>query len=90
MIQLRKQHECLIYGDFKLHLEDDPNIFAYSRSEGKQTALILNNFSKEEQTVRLPEFTGKVKRVILSNYHKDKRQTNPFILSPYETVMYLL
>ena len=90
MIQLRKQHECLIYGDFKLHLEDDPNIFAYSRSEGKQTALILNNFSKEEQTVRLPEFSGKVKRVILSNYHKDKRQTDPFILSPYETVMYLL
>ncbi|PQD95464.1 glucohydrolase [Pradoshia eiseniae] len=90
MIQLRKQHECLIYGDFKLHLKDDPNIFAYSRSEGKQTALILNNFSKEEQTVRLPEFSGKVKRVILSNYHKDKRQTDPFILSPYETVMYLL
>ena len=90
MIQLRKQHECLIYGDFKLHLKDDPNIFAYSRSEGKQTALILNNFSKEEQTVRLPGLSGKVKRVILSNYHKDKRQTDPFILSPYETVMYLL
>ena len=90
MIQLRKQHECLIYGDFKLHLEDDQHIFAYSRNDGKQTALIINNFSREEQAVELPDFAGKEMEMILSNYEKEDRQSNPFLLSPYETVVYLL
>ncbi|MGM9930599.1 glycoside hydrolase family 13 protein [Pradoshia sp.] len=90
MIQLRKQHECLIYGDFKLHLEDDQHIFAYSRNDGKQTALIINNFSREEQAVELPDFAGKEMEMILSNYEKKDRQSNPFLLSPYETVVYLL
>ena len=90
MIQLRKQYECLVYGDFKLHLEEDPNIFAYSRNDGEQTALIINNFSRENQVVQIPGFSGRVKDVILSNYQKDDRQTDPFILSPYETIVYLL
>ncbi len=90
MIQLRKQHECLIYGDFKLHLEDDQHIFAYSRNDGKQTALIINNFSREEQAVELPDFSGKEMEMILSNYEKEDRQSNPFLLSPFVAFVYLL
>ena len=92
MIRLRKQYsECFVYGEYKLYLEDDPNIYMYARCTDELTALIICNFSEDQQAVSLPSFNGLTGEVILSNYSNydevdGQRQIH---LSPYESRVFL-
>lgn len=85
LIQLRKDHEIIIDGSYKLLLPEDENIYAYTRNLGDQKLLILCNFTKE--TLELPEelkaMKSQAKDVMIRNY-KDESKT----LRPYEAVVY--
>lgn len=49
MLQLRKQWEALVYGDFKLLHPDHEQLFVYKRTlQGGNSALVLLNFSTQE------------------------------------------
>lgn len=50
IINLRKEHPALRYGDF-MTLQADENIFAYVRSDMNERLLIVLNKSDDEQTV---------------------------------------
>lgn len=67
LISLRKSEEwkdVFVYGDFVPLLEEDENIFAYERTDGKKKAVILANFGKEAAGVKMK---GKLKKILLSN-----------------------
>ena len=92
MIQLRKKYDCLVYGEYKLYLEEDPNVYMYSRVTDRQTALIICNFSENQQVIKLPLFNGLTGEVILSNYSNDNDEVDgqrQIQLSPYESRVYL-
>ncbi|MDA8426582.1 MAG: alpha-glucosidase [Treponema sp.] len=52
MIRFRKDHLCLVYGDFELIARDDPALFAYFRDDGSERLLVAINMSSGE--ARLP------------------------------------
>ncbi len=92
MIRLRKQYDCLVYGEYKLYLEDDPHVFMYSRFTDKQTVLVICNFDEDVQVINLPVFNGLTRKLILSNYNKYSEEADAqedIHLSPYESRVYL-
>ncbi|SEL50755.1 alpha-glucosidase [Paenibacillus sp. OK003] len=87
LIQLRKEHEVIIYGDYELLYPEDTNLFAYTRTLGDTKLLVLSNFYGKVVPFQLPsEFAGD-KRLLISNY-SDVVSENA--LRPYEARMYLL
>ncbi|MDR9745693.1 glycoside hydrolase family 13 protein [Paenibacillus taichungensis] len=87
LIQLRKEHEVIIYGDYELLYPEDTNLFAYTRTLGDTKLLVLCNFYGNTVTFDIPEEFGKDKTLLISNY-ADVHSENE--LRPYEARMYLL
>ncbi|HBU82092.1 MAG TPA: alpha-glucosidase [Paenibacillus sp.] len=87
LIQLRKEHEVIIYGDYELLYPEDTNLFAYTRTLGGTQLLVLCNFYGKIAPFQIPsEFEGH-KTLLISNY-SDVVSENA--LRPYEARMYLL
>lgn len=85
LIKLRKDHEIIIDGSYKLLLPEDENIYAYTRTLEDQKLLIICNFTKE--TLELPEelkvMKAQAKDVMIRNYKNESES-----LRPYEAVVY--
>lgn len=86
LIQLRKENEVIVYGEFELLLADDNNIFAYKRVLNDSMILVLCNFTKDPVEYTLPpEIEKSEKNILIANY-KDNLSDNK--LRPYEARMY--
>ena len=48
MIALKKENDVLNYGTYDLLLEDDPQIYAYTRTLKDEKIIVISNISKEE------------------------------------------
>ncbi|MCM3616475.1 alpha-glucosidase [Sutcliffiella horikoshii] len=92
LIQLRRQNDLIVYGDFQMILEDDQEIFAYVRTYQNKKLLVICNFYDQEPTFKLPkDIHFMTKQLLLSNYKVDEQASISDInLQPYETRVYLL
>lgn len=92
LIQLRKQNDIIVYGKYDVILEDDEQIYAFTRTLGDEQLLVICNFSKETPEFVLPEtiaFSGK--QLLVSNYDVDANQSIvQFTFKPYEARVYRL
>ena len=85
LIQLRKEYPVFVDGEYRLLLEEDENIFAYERTLGDQTLVVVCNFFGE--TIDMPLMDKcKDMQVLLGNYAEID---NPEVLRPYEARIYL-
>ena len=85
LIQLRKEYPVFVDGEYRLLLEEDENIFAYERTLGDQTLVVVCNFFGE--TIEMPLMDKcKDMQLLLGNY-ADMEQ--PETLRPYEARIYL-
>lgn len=85
LVQLRKDYPVFVDGKFTLLLEDDENIFAYSRkNEEKNMIVVCNFFDKEIPMPLAKECEGM--EVLISNY---KDTSDMSVLRPYEARMYI-
>ena len=85
LVQLRKDYPVFVDGKFTLLLEDDENIFAYSRKNEEKTMIVVCNFfDKEIQMPLAKECEGM--EVLISNY---KDTSDMSVLRPYEARMYI-
>lgn len=90
MIELRKANSVLVYGKYKLLLADHPSIFAYKRTEGESEAMIICNFSDQEEAVTFDDAATKQGQLLLSNVkQEDNSFSSNMVLKPYETRVYL-
>lgn len=81
LIQLRKEEELVVYGDYTLLEETPEEVFAFVRSyEGKRW-LTVANISEVAQFL---SFDEAVKRVIISNYAREEIYLESLVLQPYE------
>ncbi|WP_068614126.1 glycoside hydrolase family 13 protein [Paenibacillus tuaregi] len=92
LIQLRKQHEVIVYGDYQILCEEDKQVYAYLRTLGDDKLLVVLNFYEEPAKFELPEqITFSSQELLISNYDvqpgSDIRQ---FELRPYEARVYKL
>ena len=85
LVQLRKDYPVFVDGKFTLLLEDDENIFAYSRKNEEKTMIVVCNFFDKEIPMPLAKECGDME-VLISNY---KDTSDMSVLRPYEARMYI-
>lgn len=85
LVQLRKDYPVFVDGKFTLLLEDDENIFAYSRKNEEKTMLVVCNFFDKEIPMPLAKECEGME-VLISNY---KDTLDMSVLKPYEARMYI-
>lgn len=90
LIQLRKQHDVFVYGDYELILEDHPEIYAYVRTLEDEKLLVMLNFFGGTPTFELPGNQSITSpELLISNYAVEKEGTlNSVKLQPYEARVY--
>ncbi|WP_433753937.1 glycoside hydrolase family 13 protein [Paenibacillus amylolyticus] len=87
LIQLRKDHEVIVYGDYELIFPENPDVFAYTRTLNGNMILVVCNF--QGNTIELPlqeQLTGSI-QLLISNYTGELSESR---LRPYEARMYLI
>ncbi len=85
LVQLRKDYPVFVDGKFTLLLEDDENIFAYSRKNEEKTMIVVCNFFDKEIPMPLAKECEGMD-VLISNY---KDTSDMSMLRPYEARMYI-
>lgn len=91
LIKLKKSNEALIYGVYDLILEEDENIFAYTRTLNNEKFLIMANLTGENAKYVYEKEKLNSKDLILNNYEVcEHKNLTEFILKPYECRVYKL
>jgi oligo-1,6-glucosidase len=83
MVNLRKENPILIHGKYELLLKDHPNIYAYTRTLGKEKILVLLNFSKEKSSVHIKEMSQQPD-IWINNYQSLESKNQTVSLLPYQ------
>ena len=83
LIRLRKEYPVFADGVFSLLLEEDEQMFAYTRTGEESELLVLANFTDRPAKCTLPE-EWREAEALLGNYDSDRKENE---LRPYETVM---
>ncbi|MCF3944117.1 alpha,alpha-phosphotrehalase [Oceanobacillus alkalisoli] len=89
LIALRKKYDCITNGDYQLLLEDDPQIFAFTRNWNEERILVVSNFYGKDATVDLQlEKAQAAPEILLSNYEDSPQNLEQLQLRPYESIVY--
>ncbi|MCM3739760.1 alpha-glucosidase [Oceanobacillus luteolus] len=91
LIELRRGNQTLIYGSYKLILEEHDEIFAYLRTSKEQTYVILTNLFGHNAEVEPPKkLVGKQGKLLLSNYEMELgvETFDAMTFRPYEARVY--
>lgn len=85
LIRLRHESDLIVYGTYDLFLDDDTDIYAYTRTLNDEKLVVYCNFSENTREVELPaEFTNG--KILISNY-TDAVVRDKITLRPYEAVV---
>ena len=91
MIKIRKEHEALIYGEYKLILQYDEKIYAYERLLGDSKFLVITNISNDYAFYNYDKIKLDYKNLILSNIHvKEHDMISSIKLRPWECRLYII
>ncbi|MGG2067383.1 glycoside hydrolase family 13 protein [Bacillus sp. S14(2024)] len=91
MIALKKEHEVFTYGTYDLLLEDDPQIYAYTRTLSDEKVVIISNLSESEAVYDETAYKLERNRLLLNNYEVEEHDAVTTItLKPYETRVYYI
>ncbi|MCD7035770.1 alpha-glucosidase [Metabacillus sp. GX 13764] len=91
MINLRKENDVLIYGSYDCILDEDKQIYAYTRTLDDQKALIICNISGQKAYYQYSSLPLSSEKLMLANYKtQSHKHTTAFMMKPYEARVYLL
>lgn len=68
LIQLKKSDEIYTYGQFNLVDEDNPNLFAYTRTLNNKKVLVVGNLTDQVSKLNVPYLIENEQQVMLHNY----------------------
>ena len=86
LIALRKAEPILVYGDYDLVLEENEQIYAYTRSMDDQQILIICNLTQDTVEYVYENEELDEQNLLLGNYIKG--MNNSYLLQPFETRIY--
>ncbi len=88
LIALRHSLDIMVDGVYDLLLENDPDIYAYTRTLGDDKLLVLCNFSDKnvEIAAEVKAMINKSKSIVIQNY-KDSSSDE---LRAYEAIVYMI
>jgi alpha-glucosidase len=91
MIKIRKEELVFVYGEYNLILEDDTQVYGYTRTLDNKLAVVLCNLSAEEAEVDLEDIEVSSDDLRLQNYKADAHESSAALtLKPYETRVYVV
>lgn len=92
LIQLRKQHDIIVYGAYDLILAEDEQIYAFTRTLGEEKLLVICNFTNDTPLFELPtNITYQTHSLLISNYDvSGEDDIRSITLRPYEARVYML
>ncbi|RDB33918.1 alpha-glucosidase [Exiguobacterium sp. RIT594] len=86
LIALRHQHDLIVYGEYALILEEETDVYAYTRTYENETWYVYCSFSKEKVTVPLSHDTSDS---VIGNYNESPLVSKEeLVLRPYEAIVY--
>jgi len=89
LIQIRKQDDVVVYGDFKLLNKEDKSIFAYLRElDGERLLVVANFYGDNEEFILDKNIKYEKAEIILSNYKDSSKNIDKINLRPYEAIIY--
>lgn len=89
MVNLRRENDVLVYGQYTLLAPEHPKIYAYIRALGHQRLLVLLNFSDKDANLELEEI-GAIDENLINNFETVAIQEKKIILKPYQAVIFSL
>ncbi|WGK64576.1 glycoside hydrolase family 13 protein [Croceiramulus getboli] len=92
MVQVRKENQALIYGQYALLQPNHEQVYAYTRTLGEDRFLVLLSFSTETERFTIPpEVNYNRKQLVISNDKiLDDKTYKEFMLRPYQACVYRL
>lgn len=84
LIQLRKEHNIMVYGTYQLLFPEDEDLYIYTRTLEEEKWLIVCNFHEKTRKFRCK----RAGQVMLSNYADTPATEKIAELRPYEAVIY--
>ncbi|WP_270565253.1 glycoside hydrolase family 13 protein [Clostridium beijerinckii] len=90
LIKIRKSNPVVVYGKYELMLEENKEIFAYTRTLENEMLLVICNFTGSNTKFVLErKFEFKSKELLISNYNVNENDSIDSIeLKPYESRIY--
>lgn len=90
LIRLRKANPIMVYGRYDLILPDHPEVYAYTRTLGAQTwVVILNFFGRDTEFTFPSDMSFQSLKLIISNYEVPSETSERTIaLRPFECRVY--
>ncbi|SHJ53857.1 glycoside hydrolase family 13 protein [Tepidibacter formicigenes] len=89
MIKIKKENEVLIYGKYDLILENNKQIYAYTRTLDNKKTVVICNLTSSEAVYEHNDLKLKYGGLLLSNYDvKSHKDITNFVLKPYEARVY--
>ncbi|MBY0759737.1 glycoside hydrolase family 13 protein [Sellimonas caecigallum] len=85
LIRLRKENSIFTEGNFELLMENDEQIFAYTRTTEKEKMCVIANFTDQTASCPLLQKWSE-KEKLVHNYETEPEEG---ILRPYETMIYI-
>ena len=89
MIDLKKNNLVFTYGSYDLLLEEDKQIYAYTRTTKDDRVLVITNLSTEPAVFK-SEFIIGEDQLLLNNYEVNHVSNESIVLKPYEARVYRL
>lgn len=87
LLSLRKSpeyQEAVVYGDFIPYKAEQKNLMAYYRKGTQKTLLVIANYQKEAQDVKLP---AAYKKVLMNNLSELDKNSDTLHLEGYQVVI---
>jgi oligo-1,6-glucosidase len=88
LIDLRHEEETLVYGSYDLLLPDHEQLYAYTRTLGEETLLVVLNWSAEPATFESERVAPTAPAVLYANTRDPPTDPIGATLDPYEAVVY--
>jgi alpha-glucosidase len=89
MIQLKKNNPVFTYGVYDLLLEQDTQIYAYTRESENEKVIVISNITGEKAAFSVEGIELKHDQLLLANYKVAPHGTiNECMLQPFETRVY--
>ncbi|MCG7376652.1 alpha,alpha-phosphotrehalase [Paenibacillus sp. ACRSA] len=96
LIALRKQVPVLINGLYERLDDAHPEVFAYARTNGSDTLIVVSNFSQRSTNFTFPDaiwkehITDKTHELLIGNTENTPDLAQELSLSPYSSYMWLV
>ncbi|EMK3312793.1 alpha-glucosidase [Vibrio vulnificus] len=91
LIELRKQHPAIVYGDFTPLFAEHDSVFAYVRSHQYEQLLVINNFCDQDVSLELPDnLQNKEVNCLIYNYDLLDTLGVTLSLKPYQCYAFKL